>query len=109
MMCSHTYSYKILDEALVLGLCWCECAHAALQSLTVCVWSSRTHIVHIVWFEAVRLAPHVFLLSVSYHLLLSPPPLLLVPTDTKAIKLSESFLSYISIHLIVTHPVYTFC
>lgn len=38
------------------------------------IYSSCTHIVHVVWFEAVWMAPQVLLLSVS-HLFLSPPPL----------------------------------
>lgn len=44
--------------------CWIFCS----------IYSSCTHIVHVVWFEAVWMAPQVLLLSVS-HLFLSPPPL----------------------------------
>lgn len=50
---------------------WPLCVH-------VCVSVRWTHAVRIVWLEAVRLASHLFLLSMAlHHLLLLPTPLLM--------------------------------
>lgn len=55
------------------------------------VFSISTHVVVVVWYEPIWLAPHVVLLPVSHHLLLSPPPLLLVPEDMGTTSQTDQF------------------